>query len=399
MVTESFLPTINGVTNSVCRVAEQLDARGHDVLVLAPAPAPLWFGRVPVHTVSSVTIRQFPTGLPVPRVTALMGEFAPDVVHLASPFVVGAKGMLSARALDIPTVAVYQTDMARYLADHRPGRVGAAAARAAWRWVRWVHEQVEVTLAPSTAAVTDLVAHGVPRVRHWGRGVDTALFNPAWRSHPATLALRERLAPNGEVLVGYVGRVAAEKGLERLAGPVCVPGVRLVVVGDGPARESVQMHLTAAATAAGAAPPAFLGFRVGADLAAAYGALDVFVSPSSTETFGQTLQEAAAAALPVVALAAGGATDLVLPDRTGILVDPQDASGLTRAVAELAADPARRLTLGTAGAERMQTRTWATCTEQLVHHYEAAIRSRPRAATRAGTAARDASAARAGHTA
>ena len=101
-MTESFLPMINGVTTSVCRVAEQLAALGHDVVIVAPEPAPAWFGPIPVHTVRSVPVRQFPTGVPSGRVEYLLAEIAPDVVHVASPFVIGARALTAARELGLP---------------------------------------------------------------------------------------------------------------------------------------------------------------------------------------------------------------------------------------------------------------------------------------------------------
>ncbi len=383
LVTESFLPSLNGVTTSVCRIAECLRDTGHEVVVLAPGPAPALYAGARVHAISSVPVREFPVGLPTAEIEDLLADFAPDVVHVASPFVLGARGLLAAGRLGVPTVAVYQTDMPSYLRQHAPGLVGRGAALAAWRWVRHLHEMADLTLAPSRAALVDLRAHGVPRTALWGRGVDTTLFHPLWRIDAGTVALRRTLAPNGETLLGYVGRLAPEKELHRLAELAHLRGTRLVLVGAGPDRERLGALLCEAVAGSPSCPtlpPVFLGARVEEDLARAYAAMDVFVHTGTTETFGQTLQEAAAMGLPVVAPARGGPLDLVDDGRTGLLFDPDDPRSLSAAVRVLAENPKRRREMGRAGLDAVSGRSWAALVERLVGHYRLVGRRRVPAA-------------------
>ncbi|KQU69299.1 glycosyltransferase family 1 protein [Phycicoccus sp. Root101] len=370
IVTESFLPNLNGVTTSVCRVLECLRDGGHEVVVIAPRPAPSSWAGYPVHAVASVPVRQFPVGLPTGEVEALLRRFAPDVVHVASPFVLGASALGAAARLGVPSVAVYQTDMPSYLGQHAPRALGRGAATAAWRWVRRVHELADLTLAPSSAALAELEAHGIPRVRGWARGVDAATFRPEWRTDAGTRALRRSLAPNGEVLVGYVGRLAPEKELHRFASVAGLPGVRVVIVGDGPSRADDSALLGAAGL-----DVVLLGRREGDDLARAYAALDVFAHTGTRETFGQTLQEAAATSLPVVAPARGGPLDLVDHSRTGLLFDPDDPAALREAVAHLAGDRTKREAMGAAGRLRVEGRSWSALTDELVGHYESVHRA------------------------
>ena len=387
IVTESFLPTVNGVTTSVCRVVEQLTDRGHDVRVVAPRcrdGGPEVFHGARVHRVASVPVRSFDVGLPTREVERVLRGFAPDVVHVASPFAVGAAGLTAARRLALPTVAVYQTDMAAYVRRHTPGPAGAAAAATTWRWIRRVHASADLTLAPSSASLADLEAHGVERTALWGRGVDASLHNPAWRLDALTRALRRELAPGGERLVGYVGRLAPEKEVERLAELADLPGTRLVVVGDGPSRESLTEVLGEAVARAGAgspgasgapsAPlaPAFLGERHGDDLARAYAALDVFVHTGTSETFGQTLQEAGATGLPVVAPRAGGPVDLVTDGVDGHLFDPEVPGSLRTCVARVLGDPAHAASLGQRAHQRVRGRSWSAVVDRLVEHYATA---------------------------
>ncbi|NUR80918.1 MAG: glycosyltransferase family 1 protein [Dermatophilaceae bacterium] len=384
IVTESFLPSVNGVTTSVCRVIEQLRARGDDVVVVAPrsrSAAPAHYAGAAVHRVASLPVRQFDVGLPTPEIERVLEDFRPDVVHVASPFVLGARGLAAARGLDLPTVAVFQTDMAAYVRQHTPGAAGAAAAAAAttWRWIRRIHSWADLTLAPSSVALADLKAHAVPRTALWGRGVDAALFNPAWQQDALARALRRELAPDGERLLGYVGRLAPEKEVERLAELADLPGTRLVVVGDGPSRDAVGAALAEAVAASAGRPnrsPVFLGSRHGDDLARAYACLDVFVHTGTAETFGQTIQEAGATGLPVVAPRAGGPVDLVTDGVNGYLFEPDEPGSLRRQVCRVLESPSHAAALGRRGHELVRHRSWSRVVEGLVAHYEEAIASR-----------------------
>ncbi|WP_353950938.1 glycosyltransferase family 1 protein [Knoellia sp. S7-12] len=379
MVTESFLPTLNGVTTSVCRVAQSLRALGHEALIIAPGPAPATFEGFKVRGLPSINVRQFPTGVPTPALRRTLEEFEPDVIHAASPFVLGARALQLADHTGTAAVAIYQTDMPSYLAQHGPARLGAGAANAAWRWIRRMHAHADLTLAPSRPTLAELRSHGVLRTDLWARGVDTSLFSPRWRSDEGTRELRRALAPSGEILLGYVGRLAPEKELWRLTEVAQIPGTRLVIVGDGPNRAQIGAQLTEAVAAMPGRPnrsPVFLGRQSGDDLARAYAAFDVFVHTGTRETFGQTLQEAAAFGLPVVAPARGGPLDLVDHGQTGLLFDPDLPGSLHDHVDALVGDPRWRATLGARAEEAVRGRSWDNLTEQLVGHYEAARTAR-----------------------
>lgn len=358
IVTESFLPQVNGVTNSVLRVVEHLRAYGHEALIVAPGPGPDTYLDVPVVRTLAVdvpVVTSLPIGVAGPKVTTALLDFEPDVVHLASPFVLGFGGLRAARRLGVPTVAIYQTDVAGFAAAYGLAR----GAKAAWLWIRRLHTFADRTLAPSTDAVQSLVSHGIPRVHRWGRGVDTELFTPARRD----LKLRAELAPNGELLVGYVGRLAPEKQVDRLATLNDMPGVRLVVVGDGPDMARLRKKLPNAA---------FLGFRTGVPLATAYASLDVFVHTGPHETFCQAVQEAMASGVPVIAPDAGGPRDLVAPGKTGYLLG--DMRTQLRPAIEALRDVALREQMAAAGRRTVAGRTWSAVCDELLGHYDAVTR-------------------------
>ncbi len=220
VVTESFLPTVNGVTNSVCRILEHFAATGHQAMVVTPGKdraelgGPDEYAGHPVIGVPGVSLpgyRSFVLGLPTARLEGLLTDFGPDVVHLASPISLGAAGGTAAGRLGLPTVAVFQTDIAGFA--RRYGFRGAD--RLIWRWLRHVHRQADRTLVPSSATLKQLRGKGIERLAMWRRGVDTVRFDPRHRSE----ALRSALAPGGEVLVGYVGRLAGDKRVHLLVAP------------------------------------------------------------------------------------------------------------------------------------------------------------------------------------
>jgi phosphatidylinositol alpha 1,6-mannosyltransferase len=359
IVTESFLPTVNGVSNSVARVTEQLELAGHTVLIVAPGRGPDRFGDTRVVRTAAVPLPGYadiPVGVPSTATGAELEAFEPDVVHVGGPVALGAWGLSAARRLGVPAVALYQTDFPRFAKHYGVG----AAEGLAWRWLRRIHAIAEITLAPSSAAAWDLRRNGVPRVRTWARGVDVVRFDPGHRDAD----VRARLAPAGEVLVGYVGRLAPEKDVGLLAALHELPGSRLLVVGDGPDRARLQRRLPDAA---------FTGYQGGAALARLFATLDVFVHTGRHETFCQTIQEALASGVPVVAPAAGGPLDLVRHGTNGLLYRPGDRRSLRRAVARLVADPAERADLAAAARPGVVHRTWAALTDELVGHYRDAI--------------------------
>lgn len=370
IVAESFLPNVNGVTNSVLRVIEHLRRTGHEVIVIAPdtprgeAPAERVHDGVRVHRVPSKMfpkITSLPLGVPRPRMVTVLRGFQPDVVHLASPALLGWGGVHAARYLGVPTVAVFQTDVAGFAQSYGIG----ALSRASWAWTRRLHSKADRTLAPSTSAIEDLQSHGIPRVHRWARGVDITGFAPSARDD----GLRHRWSPDGKPVVGFVGRLAPEKHVERLAALSARDDLQVVVVGDGVDRGKLESAMPSAV---------FTGALYGEELATAYASMDVFVHPGEHETFCQAVQEAMASGLPVIAPNAGGPRDLVAPYRTGLLlgVDEFEAK-LAESVDHLIAERQR---YSVAARRSVLSRTWPAICDELIGHYEAVLGRRRREA-------------------
>lgn len=365
IVTESFLPRINGVTNSVIRIAGHLRRRGHEVVIICPdSYLAEHFDGIPVRTVRSVSLPGV-ADIDVfvgtrDHIEQLLQEFNPDVVHLASPFILGRAAAKAVSRLGIPCVAVFQTDVAGFANHYRLSAVASLAED----WLRRIHSGVDVTLAPSRASISYLEEIGVPRVRHWGRGVDLDLFNPLHRD--VTLFEESR------VVIGYVGRLAPEKNVAILQHIHADPRVQLVIIGDGPQREELRALLPNAV---------MTGRLMGTDLGRHVASLDVLVAPGEHETFCQVIQEGLAAGLPVVAPAAGGPLDLIEPAWNGVLYTPGDAADFIRKIEPLISDAALRNRLGQAARLSVAQRSWEAISDQLIAVYGDVLRNTVRLAS------------------
>jgi glycosyltransferase involved in cell wall biosynthesis len=364
IASEVFLPKIDGITNRLAHTTAELVRQGHQVLVFAPEPAVASHAGARVVAVPSLPFPPYPglrAGLPDPRIALALRRFEPQVLHAVGPACLGIWAIAAARALGIPAVASYHTDLPAYL----PGYGLSWLRPAIWPLLRGVHNAAVSNLCPSRHTQRELRAHGIENVGLWRGGVDTELFSPARRS----LEMRFRLSGGrlDRPVALYVGRLSPEKNLEVLARiPDAVPRVRLALVGDGPSRAKLERELAGR-------PVQFLGFLRGEELASAFASADVFVMPSTTETLGFVVLEAMSSGLPVVAARAGGIPDLVDDGEDGLLYDPAEPAAAGKAVAELLAHPGRRLDLAAAARATALRCTWAEETRKLVDEYRKAI--------------------------
>jgi phosphatidylinositol alpha 1,6-mannosyltransferase len=255
-------------------------------------------------------------------------------------------------------VAIYQTDVAGYFE-----RYGMKLARGLIdKFIATVHAPATITLAPTPLGVEYLTGLGIGRVAVWGRGVDIEQFHPNHRRTSEALSLRQSIAPAGERVIGYVGRLAAEKQVHRFAELLRIPDTHILIVGDGPERERLAKLLPASRVT-------FAGSLSGSVLGNAYAAMDVFVHFGTEETFGQTIQEAHAAGLPVVAPAAGGPLHLIEHGVDGYLFNPEKLEEPFQQVAALVADAGMRARMAESGRRRVFTRTWDAINAELMAHY------------------------------
>jgi phosphatidylinositol alpha 1,6-mannosyltransferase len=354
---------VNGVTNSVLRVLETLKQTEAEAIVIAPTSETQKHLGFDVFTTTSIPLLQFPVALPSPGIARLLEEFRPDVIHVAAPFLLGAQAISWGAKNNVPTVAIYQTDVAGYLE-----RYNLAFAKPAMEKIVYsIHQGATLNLAPTELSANYLRSLGLENVNVWGRGVDLDLFTPKNALDPESIEFRRRHAPNGETLIGFVGRLAAEKQVHRMAELFGMANTRFVVVGDGPERAKLEAEFSGQ-------PVSFTGALRGLELANAYAALDVFVHFGTEETFGQTIQEAQASGVPVIAPNVGGPSQLIESGVTGLLVDPNEPLGYRKAVSYLQASKDRSREISKLAVQSVQGRSWGSNNAKLVSYYQEAQR-------------------------
>ena len=355
VVAESFLPQINGVTNSVLRILDFFEKNGHEALIIAPESngGPTEYAGFEILRVPALNVKGLiPIGLPQQFAKARVLNFNPDIIHLASPAILGNYVARFAKKNEIPTLSVYQTDLAGF-ANHYGFQIANATLN---KFVGKVHSNSDRTLAPSTSACNYLNQLGVQDVELWRRGVDSVRFSPDKRDEE----LRKELLGNrpDRTLIGYIGRLAHEKRLEDLISLDDQDDVQLVIVGDGPTRARLERKLPNAI---------FTGFKSGEDLARMYASLDIFIHTGQDETFCQSIQEALASGVPVIAPNSGGPIDLVENGKTGYLINtgnPKEIKRVVKLIQESDTTELRQVTR-----ESVVNRTWQSINQELISHY------------------------------
>jgi len=366
LFTETFLPKIDGVVTRVVRSIEQLAAFGHEVLIFAPGRPPSELAGQRVVRVPSIPFRPwYPElflGFPRPRIGRELDRFAPDVVHVVNPVILGLWGTVIARQRNLPLLASYHTDITQYAKHLNLPFMSPIADR----FLRDVHNQAHVNLCTSMPMVNSARGLGIQRVRLWPKAVDTELYQPSKRSEP----MRERMSGGhpDETLLLYVGRLSREKRVDWLYGPVTnLKNVRLALVGSGPAESELREQFKNT-------PTVFTGYLSGEELASAYASADVFTFPSDTETLGFVAMEAMASGVPVVGARAGGVPDVIRDGENGFMFTPGDLGDLTEKIRRLVVDDEMRARIGQQARKDMEPLGWRGASEALVDFYEEAIR-------------------------
>jgi glycosyltransferase involved in cell wall biosynthesis len=320
IITENFLPKLDGVTRTLARLLEHLQMTGHQVLLLGPDAGMQSYAGAEVIGTGGIPLFFYPElkfNFFRPLFFRRLREFQPDIIHIVDPVVLGATGLATARFMNVPIISSYHTNLAAYCAHFG----FSLFTKPMWSYNRFIHNQCELTFCPSPSTAAILRAQGFEHLRIWSRGVDTTLFHPRQRN----LLLRAqwldaRTQPDdgdSPAILLYVGRISWEKNLRLLIQAYQTMDhqrCHLVMVGNGPAFAEVRDELQGV-------PVTFTGYLTGAELATAYASADIFAFPSYTETFGQVVLEAMASGLPVVGLQAEGVCDLVRHEHSGLLLN------------------------------------------------------------------------------
>ena len=372
LFSEVYWPMVSGVGVTLLRLVKALEARGHEVRVYS-ASYPIPKGqpdRREVHRSPSIPLFLYPdVQWAFPRlrdVTEDLARFSPDVVHVATEFALGLAGLKAARQLKLPVIASAHTDYDKYAA-----RYGVDwALRVGWHYLRWFYGQAYRVLCPSRIYQEHLRSRGVMHTGIWSRGVDPKEFHPEFRSETYRQALG--LGPD-DLLVTYIGRIAREKNLTHLLAAWDVMAsergtAQLALVGRGPLEDEIRRRQIPGVHV--------LGLMHGRALAEAYASADLFVFPSATETFGNSLLEAMGSGLPCLAAGAAGVLEFAQHGRNAWLVTPNSAGAVAQGLRRLMNDASLRHRLVQGGLATAAERRWDEVYDQLLSDYREAIENR-----------------------
>ena len=372
----------DGANQALNRLAEYLLRQGVAVRVYSPTTDTPAFE--PMGDLVSAPSLPFPGGRDEYRFSTGMNRrvrddldrFAPDIIHVSAPDVLGHRAISWARARRLPVLATMHTRFETYFHYYRLGFVVPLIEAI----LRRFYTRADRVLAPSPSMAELMRAKGQgKRIGIWARGIDTAIFTPARRS---TAWRQAQGIADQDVVIGFLGRLVMEKGLDVFANAIRhlrAQGVqhRVLVIGDGPARSWFESAMPDAV---------FAGFQSGPDLGRAVASMDVFFNPSVTETFGNVTLEAMASGLPVVAARATGSSNLVEDGTTGALVAPGDDQGFADALAAYCTDTARRESHGRAGLCASRAYDWDAMNAVVLDAYLELVAQRGLAQSPVGSA-------------
>ncbi len=370
--TDTFYPQINGVSNTLSYLSRYLQANQVEHLFFAPD-----YGLdteecadLPVVRFKGLRPVIYPecrlAFVPLEKMTRLLADFAPDVVHIVTELGIGLSGLRAASALNIPIIMSYHTNFDKYLQFYHLTHF----SQALWSYMKWFHSFAQVNLCPSRDTMRSVRRHGFVNTSIWSRGIDLGRFHPSHFS----AALREQYGARDKTVFLYVGRISAEKGLDVLMQSIRIVNathgkqVQFWITGDGP--------LLSELTAQELPNVIFTGEKRGEELAQIYASADAFVFPSGTETFGNVVLEAMASGLPVICTDSGGVTDYTVPDENALVCRYRDPASLSGAILELL-DPSLRDRIGSQALRTAKSRSWDAIFENLMRHYLAAQAALP----------------------
>ena len=368
--TETFLPKVDGIVTRLTKTIENLVQNGDEVVVFCPEGCPTEYKGAKIIGVAAMPLPLYPElklGLPGPAVSDALENFKPDLIHVVNPAVLGLGGIWLAKSNNIPLIASYHTHLPKYLEHYGMGMLEPLL----WELLKAAHNQALLNLCTSTAMVEELESKGIKRTALWQRGVDTETFKPEFRNQK----IRNKLLgkhPDKNSLLIYVGRLSAEKQIERIK-PVLeeIPDACLALVGDGPYRNQLEKIFENTQTN-------FIGYLSGEELASAYASGDIFLFPSSTETLGLVLLEAMAAGCPVIGANKGGIPDIINDGVNGCLYDPdgddQGKSSLIEATKKILNNNIKKENMRIEARKEAEKWNWNQATLQLKKYYEETLK-------------------------
>jgi len=317
IVTDAWVPQVNGVVRTMQRVIGELEAEGHVFEIVHPGDG---FRTFPLPTYPEIRLALFARN----KVEARFHAFEPDAVHVVTEGTLGMAGRAMCLKIKHPFSTAYHTRFPEYVAARIPVPVSWG-----YSYVRWFHKYSGRVMVPTQSMVDELNQKKFINTVAWTRGVDTVQFHPSKRAAPGSDS--DPYTGLARPIFLNVGRVAVEKNIEAFV-ELDLPGSK-VVIGDGPAMKELQKKYPEVH---------FLGSKFDEELAACYASADVFVFPSLTDTFGLVVLEAMASGTPVAAFEATGPKDVIPGSNAGTITPlGGDLAAGTVACLELSRDTCR----------------------------------------------------------
>jgi glycosyltransferase involved in cell wall biosynthesis len=350
------LEDVNGVATTIRKMTAAAAAAGKELIVITSRNE-LTVDDIPIKNFKPIGEFELPEyelqKLSFPPILQMLDYIQRErfsEVIISTPGPIGLTALLAAKMLNLQTSGIYHTDFPQYV---RILTEDSFLESVTWRYMHWFYNQLDTVFVNSEEYRDSWVKRGIDpaKLQIFPRGLDTQLFHPTRRD---SRFFEKFGAKNGQIRLLYVGRVSREKDLDLLADAYRRLrdeglSIQLCVVGHGPYSHEFSESLPEAL---------FTGYLTGGELAAAYASADIFVFPSTTDTFGNVIIEAQASGLPVIVSDSGGPKELVENDRNGLITRSHDVEDLTRAIRELVADPERRKQMGNLARESVINRTW-----------------------------------------
>lgn len=362
--TDTFLPQINGVTNTLSRFGDYLTKSGIEYIFLTPDHPLKDNHNYNIEKLFSTRFIFYPEcRFAIPnmlRINQILDQFKPDLIQLMTEFNVGLSGMVYAKKHNIPYITNFSTNYEDILTAYNMGIL----KKTMWRYCKKFHSQAVFTLTPSKETQKFIYTKGITRTKLFTRGIDFERFHPNHRSH----SFRKFHNIEDKIVLLYVGRVSPEKGLSILRESMIrldekYPGkIALIVTGEGPMLEDLKTTMPKNVI--------FTGYKQGHELAQIYASSDIFAFPSGFETFGNVVLEAMASGIPAVGVSKGGVMESIIPHRNGLLAQPDDADSFTQQLEEMIQNDEMRCQLGKRARKFAETRSWDSIFKELMESYE-----------------------------
>ncbi len=360
--TESLYPNTDGVSHTFNHLIQTLEKEKIDYRFYSPFKPEnnvFWASKVrKMYSVPFPLYAQYKVSIPIidnPRED--LDRFNPDIIHVAAPTLLSLYAIRYAKKRSRPVVASYHTHWVPYFSYYG----FKAMERLGWQILRWFHNKCSVTYAPTRSALRILKRAGIKHLELWERGIDLEHFCPQYRNED----LRKKISPNLDPVLLFVGRLVKEKDIDDLVQANKILQTRdyrfkMVFVGNGPMLDDVKRELPEAYCA---------GYLDGEALSEMYASSDIFVFPSTTETFGNVVQEAFASGLPAIGVRKGGVMDLITDGYNGLLAKPNHPQNLASHIATLLKDGSLREKMSQHALDSVADRSWDATNRRLIESY------------------------------